>query len=133
MGPEFTGILVVPSVPMLIIVYVGFMLVAAGGTAVYMLNRSVLKREANLPMVTTAGIRSPLWSLIGESPQSYYCTICNQAIHGNSMKVYFNKADPQTLLIVGTHHCGVQHTPQALPAVKRKPGLRQLRLSSLVR
>lgn len=127
-NPDFTGLLVIPSVPMLILTYIGVFIVICGGTAVYLLNRNVLRREAALPMVTTAGITSPLWSLAYESPQVFYCGLCMQANLSIPMKVYYSKVDPQTLLVVGVHRCPAHtaHVP-AVPSPRRKR-LRRLHL-----
>lgn len=124
-NPDFTGLLVIPSIPMVVIVYVGIIIVAAGGTAVYLLNRNVLKREAALPVVTTAGITSPLWSLAYESPQVFHCALCMQSQVSIRMKVYYSKGDPQTLLVVGTHRCPAHTAHVSAVQIPRRKRLRR--------
>ncbi len=122
MTPDFSGLLIIPSIPMLVLVYLGCLLITGGGIAVFLLNRNVLKREAALPMVTTAGIKSPEWSLAYEAPQTFYCALCNQSNISIPMKIYYSRVDPQTLLLHGVHRCPAHtaHVPAVKPAKKRR-------------
>lgn len=127
MTPDFAGLLIIPSIPMLIIVYVGCLLITSGGIAVFLLNRNVLKREQALPMVTAAGIKSPEWSLAFETLQTFHCPLCSAANVGIPMKVYYSRVDAQTLAVFGVHRCRahIGHVP-AVQAPRK--GLRKLQL-----
>jgi hypothetical protein len=129
MTPDFSGLLIIPSIPMLVIVYLGCLLIFGGGIAVFLLNRNVLKREQALPMVTTAGIKSPEWSLAYETPQTFYCALCSQSNISIPTKIYYSRVDPQTLLVLGVHRCPAHtaHIP-AVKAPKRRKGLHKLAL-----
>ena len=108
MATDFTGLLVIPSVPLFLADIALFVVLVLIACALFFFNRELAAREAALPIVTTAGIKSPEWSLAYESPsQVFYCALCEQSSISIPFKVYFSRADPQTLLVMGVHRCPV--------------------------
>ena len=126
----FTGLLIIPSVPLFVADIVLFIVLLLSGCTLFFFNQELAQREAALPMVTTRGIKSPEWSLAYETPsQVFYCALCQQSSISITYKVYYSRVDPQTLLVMGVHRCPAHtaHVP-AVQAPKNKRRLRRLQL-----